>query len=80
MSQFAQASYKVPFVPSVTIEGIATLSSAPPGEPAPLGAGETSAYVEKHLEPMRWAGSTPETTFADFSTVIRVTPTRARSY
>jgi len=64
----------------LTIEGIATLSSAPLGESAPLSAGETSAYVEKHLESMRWAGVTPETTFADFSTVIRVTPTRARSY
>jgi hypothetical protein len=29
---------------------------------------------------MRWAGLTPEKTFADFSTVIRVTPTRVRSY
>jgi PPOX class probable F420-dependent enzyme len=64
----------------LTIEGIAALSSAPPGESAPLSADETSAYVEKHRESMRWAGLTPETTFADFSTVIRVTPTRARSY
>ncbi|GAA1211869.1 pyridoxamine 5'-phosphate oxidase family protein [Pseudonocardia alaniniphila] len=64
----------------LTIEGIAALSFAPPGESAPLSASETSAYVEKHLESMRWAGVTPEETFADFSAVIRVTPVRARSY
>ena len=64
----------------LTIEGVAELDPARPGEPAPLSEGEISAYVEKHLESMRWAGVTPEETFADFSTVIRVTPTRARSY
>ncbi|MFC6019817.1 nitroreductase/quinone reductase family protein [Plantactinospora solaniradicis] len=64
----------------LTIEGVARLDPAPPGEPAPLSEGEISAYLEKHQESMRWAGVTPEETFADFSTVIRVTPTRARSY
>jgi len=61
----------------LTIEGVAELEAAPPGRPAPLSEAETSAYVEKHLESMRWAGLTPEQTFADFSTVIRVTPCRA---
>ncbi|WP_433285150.1 nitroreductase/quinone reductase family protein [Pseudonocardia sp. CA-142604] len=64
----------------LTIEGVAELSSASPGGSAPLDAGEASAYVAKHLESMRWAGITPESTFADFSTVIRVTPSRARCY
>ncbi|MBF9135454.1 nitroreductase family deazaflavin-dependent oxidoreductase [Plantactinospora sp. S1510] len=64
----------------LTIEGVAELDPAPPGEPAPLREDEISGYVQKHLESMRWAGVTPEETFADFSTVIRVTPTRARSY
>jgi len=64
----------------LTIEGVAKLDPAPPGEPAPLSDGEISAYLEKHLESMRWAGVTPEETFADYSTVIRVTPSRARSY
>jgi PPOX class probable F420-dependent enzyme len=64
----------------LTIEGVAEMDAAPPGRPAPLSEGEISAYVAKHLESMRWAGVTPEETFADFSTVIRVTPTRARSY
>ncbi|MBE1485352.1 pyridoxamine 5'-phosphate oxidase family protein [Plantactinospora soyae] len=64
----------------LTIEGVAELDPAPPGGSAPLSPDEVSAYVAKHLESMRWAGVTPEETFADFSTVIRVTPTRVRSY
>ena len=64
----------------LTIEGVATVDPAPPGDSAPLGEAEVAAYLEKHLESMRWAGITPEETFADFSTVIRVIPTRARSY
>ncbi|MEV4161786.1 nitroreductase/quinone reductase family protein [Nonomuraea dietziae] len=64
----------------LTIEGIAELEPAPPGGPAPLNEREVSAYLEKHLESMRWAGLTPEQTFADFSTAIRVTPSRARCY
>jgi hypothetical protein len=61
----------------LTIEGVSELEAAPPGRPAPVSEAETSAYVEKHMESIRWAGSTPEQTFADFSTVIRVTPSRA---
>ncbi|MFI6901781.1 nitroreductase/quinone reductase family protein [Nonomuraea sp. NPDC050394] len=64
----------------LTIEGVAEVTPAPPGAPAPLSGREISAYLDKHLESMRWAGLTPEETFAGFSTVIRVTPTRARSY
>jgi PPOX class probable F420-dependent enzyme len=64
----------------LTIEGIADREDAPPGQPAQLSEKEVSAYLDKHLESMNWAGLTPEDTFADFSTVIRVTPTRARSY
>ncbi|GLW09423.1 hypothetical protein Misp01_45520 [Microtetraspora sp. NBRC 13810] len=64
----------------LTVEGVAEMDHAAPGEPAPLTESEVAAYLEKHLESMRWAGLTPEQTFADFSTVIRVKPTRARSY
>lgn len=64
----------------LTIEGLAEVHPARPGEPAPLNDGEVTAYLDKHLESMHWAGVTPEETFADFSTVIRVTPTHARSY
>ncbi|MGI5171743.1 nitroreductase/quinone reductase family protein [Spirillospora sp. CA-253888] len=64
----------------LTIEGVAEPEPAPPGGSAPLSERETSAYLEKHLETMRWAGVTPEEAFADFSTVVRVTPIRARCY
>jgi len=64
----------------LTIEGVAELEPAPPGGSAPLSEQEISAYLEKHLESMRWAGLTPEETFADFSTAIRVKPIRARCY
>jgi PPOX class probable F420-dependent enzyme len=64
----------------LTIEGTAELSPAPPGGSAPLTEQEVTAYLDKHLESMEWAGLTPEQTFADFSTAIRVTPTRARCY
>ncbi|GIG85986.1 pyridoxamine 5'-phosphate oxidase family protein [Plantactinospora endophytica] len=64
----------------LTIEGIAELDAAPPGVPAPLTRDEVTGYLDKHLESMRWAQVTPEQTFADYSTVIRVTPTRARCY
>ncbi|MFC9977464.1 nitroreductase/quinone reductase family protein [Spirillospora sp. NPDC127200] len=64
----------------LTIEGVAELEPAPPGGPAPLSEREVSAYLDKHLESMRWAGLTPEQAFADFSTAIRVTPIRARCY
>ncbi len=37
-------------------------------------------YVAKYHEAMSSEGLTPEQALADFSTVIRITPTRARSY
>ncbi|MFI6518021.1 pyridoxamine 5'-phosphate oxidase family protein [Spirillospora sp. NPDC050679] len=64
----------------LTVEGVAELEPAPPGGSAPLSEQEVSAYLDKHLESMRWAGLTPEETFADFSTAVRVKPIRARCY
>ncbi|TDE08122.1 nitroreductase/quinone reductase family protein [Jiangella asiatica] len=64
----------------LTVEGVATVDPAPPGGSARLSEDEAAVYVERYLESMEWAGTTPEATFADFSTVIRVTPTRARSW
>ncbi|MFB4316511.1 pyridoxamine 5'-phosphate oxidase family protein [Actinomadura sp. 21ATH] len=64
----------------LTIEGIAELDQAPPGGPAPLTGDEVAAYLEKHREAMDGAGMTPEEAFTELSTVIRVRPTRARSY
>ncbi|MGP4022955.1 pyridoxamine 5'-phosphate oxidase family protein [Actinomadura sp. 3N407] len=64
----------------LTVEGVAELDHAPPGGLAPVSEAEVSAYLEKHLETMNEVGMTPEEVFAEFSTAIRVTPTRVRSY
>lgn len=64
----------------LTLEGVATLHPAPDGGSAALTAEESAAYVERYRESMDGAGFTPEQTFSMFSTIIRVTPTRARSY
>jgi PPOX class probable F420-dependent enzyme len=58
----------------LTIEGIAEL------DPRRLAEPETSAYVAKYLDDMRATGFTPEEALAEFSQVIRVTPTKARMY
>jgi PPOX class probable F420-dependent enzyme len=64
----------------LTIEGLATLESASADRRAPLTGSESAAYVDRYRESMEWAGTTPEETFADYSTVIRVVPARARLY
>lgn len=61
----------------LTLEGVATLDPAPA---ARLGAEETTAYLERHLDAIHEAGLTPEEAFAELSAVIRVTPTRTRFY
>lgn len=58
----------------LTIEGTAEL------DPERLPEPETSAYVAKYLDDMRATGFTPEEALAEYSQVIRVTPTRARMY
>lgn len=56
----------------LTMEGTAEL------DPGGLDEAETSAYVAKYLDDIRAAGFTPEEALAEFSQVIRVTPTRTR--
>jgi PPOX class probable F420-dependent enzyme len=58
----------------LTLEGEATVDAAAMNE------GERSAYVNKYLETMRAEGITPDETFAEYSTVIRVIPVRVRAY
>jgi PPOX class probable F420-dependent enzyme len=58
----------------LTIEGTAELN------PGLLAEPERSAYVAKYLDDMQANGFTPDEAFAEFSQVIRVTPTRARMY
>lgn len=64
----------------LTLEGAATLRVPPSGAPAPLTEAERAAYLDRYLVVMRGAGLTPEETFAQYSAVIRVTPTRVRAY
>ncbi|MCX6047070.1 MAG: TIGR03667 family PPOX class F420-dependent oxidoreductase [Chloroflexi bacterium] len=47
-------------------------------DPKPLPADELAAYLEKYAEGIKMIGMTPESMQKDFSTVIRVTPTRLR--
>jgi PPOX class probable F420-dependent enzyme len=58
----------------LSIEGTATV------EPGPPPAAEAAAYVARYREEIDSQGLTAEAVFADYSTVIRVTPTRVRSY
>ncbi len=58
----------------LTLEGVAEI------DPGPLGEREAAAYVDKYLDDMRSQGLTPEEAFGQLATVIRVTPTRVRSY
>jgi PPOX class probable F420-dependent enzyme len=64
----------------LTVEGTATIQVPPGGAPAPLSEAERAAYLERHLDAIRGAGLTPEEAFLRYSAVIRVTPTRVRSY
>lgn len=58
----------------VTLEGTAAL------EDGPLHGEEASVYLERYGPDMRAQGLTPDEAFSEYSTVIRVTPTRVRSY
>jgi PPOX class probable F420-dependent enzyme len=57
----------------VTIEGVASLTAAPPEG--------LDAYVAKYEEEIRSAlQTTPEQLAADYSTTIRITPARTRAW
>lgn len=58
----------------LTVEGLATVDNEP------LPEDEAATYVEKYQDVMRMSGLTAKALFADYSTVIRVKPTRARAY
>jgi PPOX class probable F420-dependent enzyme len=58
----------------VTLEGLAAI------DPNPLRADEAARYVEKYQDVLRDAELTPTELFADYSAVIRVKPTRSRTY
>jgi PPOX class probable F420-dependent enzyme len=58
----------------ITIEGTASI------DPEPLSSAEAAAYETKFREAMASAGMTPAEVFAQFSAVIRITPTRTRVY
>jgi PPOX class probable F420-dependent enzyme len=58
----------------LTLEGTATVESGT------LGPEERAAYLEKYADVVRDAGYTPDSLFAEYSAVLRVQPTRARSY
>jgi PPOX class probable F420-dependent enzyme len=60
--------------------GILTLEGTGTVDPNPIGEDEAAIYVEKYQEAIRSVGMTPDQMFAEYSTVIRVTPTRTRSY
>lgn len=60
--------------------GVLTLEGDAVVDPAPLGADERAAYLDKYGAVVRDAGFTAESLFAEYSTVLRVRPTRARSY
>lgn len=58
----------------LTLEGVAELDGGP------LSEGERSAYLARYLDDIRAQGMTPDEVFAEYSSVIRVTPQRVRSY
>lgn len=58
----------------VTLEGVAALDDEP------IAGAERRAYVTKYAKVMEAAGYTEDQLFAEFSTVIRVTPRRTRVY
>jgi PPOX class probable F420-dependent enzyme len=58
----------------LTFEGVAEL------DPRPLASAEASAYVQKYEAVLRTEQLTADELFADYSAVIRVRPTRTRTY
>ncbi|MFF5986704.1 pyridoxamine 5'-phosphate oxidase family protein [Prauserella flavalba] len=56
----------------LTLEGVALLDAEP------LGTDESAAYVDKYRDVIQGAGLTEEELFAEFSSVVRVRPTRVR--
>jgi len=58
----------------VTFEGSACISSGPPP------AHEAAAYLAKYREGIAGIGMTPEQMSAEYSTALRITPTRVRVY
>lgn len=60
--------------------GVLTIEGEGSVDATSLSQDEVSSYLDKYLEAMRADGFTPEEAFAEYSTVIRVTPTRARAY
>ncbi|TDD65282.1 hypothetical protein E1262_25805 [Jiangella aurantiaca] len=49
-------------------------------EPGPLTGDEADRYIAKYRATIEPVGARPEDVLDDYSTVIRVTPTRARVY
>lgn len=64
----------------LTLEGTATIQVPPPGAAAPLSEDERAAYLDRYLDAIHDSGLSPEAALTHYSAVIRVTPTRARSY
>lgn len=58
----------------VTIEGSADLDDGP------VRGRERATYLDRHLDTIRAEGLDPDEALAEFSTVIRITPTRVRTY
>jgi PPOX class probable F420-dependent enzyme len=60
--------------------GVLTIEGEGSVDAAPLSSDEVASYLDKYREAMHADGFTPEEAFAEYSTVIRVTPMRARAY
>lgn len=58
----------------VTLDGVATLGSQP------ISTAETTRYLEKYADLLASLEMTADELLAEYSTVIRVHPTRARVY
>ncbi|MGH3679805.1 MAG: TIGR03667 family PPOX class F420-dependent oxidoreductase [Natronosporangium sp.] len=58
----------------VTLEGVAALDSQP------ISTAETTRYLEKYADLLASLEMTADELLAEYSTVIRVRPTRARVY
>jgi PPOX class probable F420-dependent enzyme len=61
-------------------EDVVVLTGEARIDPAPVSDAELAAYVEKYREGIASIEMTPESMLAAYSTVIRVTPTKARGF
>ncbi|WP_158602768.1 pyridoxamine 5'-phosphate oxidase family protein [Jiangella rhizosphaerae] len=60
--------------------GVVTLEGEAVVEEGPLAGDEAERYVDKYRAVIEAVGATPDDVLAGYSTLIRVTPTRARVY